>query len=129
MENREVVNIAKASMWLEEDGIVRIMWVPGAEVTLADAQESMAAYLRINQGKRRPLFVDTSQMKSLAREARHLYASEEAARVASAVGLIVGTPVSRVLGNFYLGLSNPHLPTRLFDAEAEALEWLKGYLA
>lgn len=128
MENREVVNIAKASMWLGEDGIVRIMWIPGSDVTLEDAEESMTAYLRINQGKRRPLFVDTSQMKSLAREARHLYASEEAARVASAVGLIVGTPVSRVLGNFYLGLSNPHLPTRLFAVESEALDWLKGYI-
>ncbi|KAF0164831.1 MAG: hypothetical protein FD157_1995 [Rhodocyclaceae bacterium] len=128
MENREVVNITKAGMWLGEDGIVRIMWIPGAEVTLEDAEESMAAYLQINQGKRRPMVVDTSQMKSLAREARHLYASEEAAKVASAVGLIVGTPVSRVLGNFYLGLSNPHLPTRLFDSESEALEWLKGYI-
>jgi hypothetical protein len=128
MDDREIVNITKAAMWLGEDGIVRIMWIPGSDVTLEDAQESMAAYLQIKQGKRRPLFVDTSQMKSLAREARHLYASEEAARVASAVGLIVGTPVSRVLGNFYLGLSNPHLPTRLFASESEALEWLKGYL-
>lgn len=128
MENREVVVITKASMWLGEDGVVRIIWVSGAEVTLADAEESMAAYKTINEGKRRPMVVDTSTMKSLAREARHYYASEEAARVASAVGLIVGTPVSRVLGNFYLGLSNPRLPTRLFASEDEALEWLKGYI-
>ncbi|MCK9381775.1 MAG: hypothetical protein M0P95_12030 [Sulfuritalea sp.] len=128
MENQEVVNIAKASMWLAEDGIVRIIWVPGSDVTLEDAEESMAAYLKINQGKRRPMVVDTSTMKSLARGARHYYASEQAAKAASAVGLIVGTPVSRVLGNFYLGLSNPHLPTRLFASESEALEWLKGYI-
>ena len=44
------------------------------------------------------------------------------------VRIIVGTPVSRVLGNFYLGLSNPHLPSRLFSSGDEALEWLKGYL-
>jgi len=128
MENPEIVNIAKASMWLGGDGIVRIIWVPGAEVTLEDAEESMAAWVKISQGKRRPMVVDTATMKSLAREARHLYASERAAKVACAVGIVVGTPVSRVLGNFYLGLSNPHLPTRLFDSEDEALEWLKGYL-
>ncbi|MFA4968970.1 MAG: hypothetical protein WC540_05010 [Sulfuritalea sp.] len=128
MENPEIVNIAKAGMWLGEDGIVRIIWVPGAEVTLEDAEESMAAWVKISQGKRRPMVVDTATMKSLAREARHLYASERAAKVACAVGIVVGTPVSRVLGNFYLGLSNPLLPTRLFDSEDEALEWLKGYL-
>lgn len=128
MGEEEILGGAKSKLWLGEDGIVRIIWVPGAEVTLEDAQETMATYLKINQGRKRPLFVDTKTMKSLAREARHYYASEEAARVASAVAVIVGTPVSRVLGNFYLGLSNPHLPTRLFSSEEDALEWLKEYI-
>ncbi len=113
---------------LGEDGIVRVIHLPGVEVTLEDAKETMAAYLKLNKGKRRPLFVDTKTMKSLAREARQYYAGEEAAMVASAVAIIVGTPVSRVLGNFYLGLSNPHLPSRLFSSEEEALTWLKEYL-
>jgi len=126
MNSEEIVRVAK--LWLGEDGIVRIIHVPGAEVTLEDAKETMAAYLKLNKGKRRPLFVDTKTMKSLAREARKYYAGEEAARVASAVAIIVGTPVSRVLGNFYLGLSNPYLPSRLFSSEEEALKWLKGYL-
>lgn len=126
MENEQTCKVAK--LWLGEDGIVRIIHVPGAEVTLEGAQETMAAYLKINKGKKRPLFVDTKTMKSLAREARQYYAGEEAAKVASAVAIIVGTPVSRVLGNFYIGLSNPHLPSRLFSLEDEALEWLKGYI-
>ncbi|OYY74078.1 MAG: hypothetical protein B7Y40_06585 [Gammaproteobacteria bacterium 28-57-27] len=126
MENEQTSRVAK--LWLGEDGIVRIIHVPGAEVTLEDAQATMAAYLKINKGKKRPLFVDTKTMKSLAREARKYYAGEEAAKVASAVAIIVGTPVSRVLGNFYIGLSNPHLSSRLFSLEDEALEWLKGYI-
>ncbi len=125
---REAITTRVNQVWLADDGIVRIIRVPGAEVTLADAKETMAAYLKINQGRRRPLFVDTKRMKFLAREARQYYAGEEAAKVASAVAIIVGTPVSRVLGNFYLGVSNPHLPSRLFSLEEEALEWLKEYL-
>ena len=128
MENKEILETAKSKLWLGDDGIVRIIHVPDADVTLADAKETMAAYLKINQGKHRPLFVDTKTMKSIAREARHYYAGEEAAMVASAVALIVETPVSRVLGNFYIGLSNPHLPSRLFTSEEEALAWLKGYI-
>lgn len=128
MEQVEIVRVAK--VWLGTDGIVRIIHVPGAEVTLDDAKETMAAYLKINRGKSRPLFVDTKTMRSLARGARQYYAGEQAARVASAAAIIVDTPVSMVLGNFYLGVSNPHLPSRLFTAEAEdeALQWLKGYL-
>jgi hypothetical protein len=126
MDSEEILRTAR--LRLGDDGIVRIIWVPGAEVTLEDAKETMAAYLKLNKGKRLPLFVDTKTMKSLSRDARKYYAGEEAAKVASAVAIIVGTPVSRVLGNFYLGLSNPHLPSRLFSSESEALEWLKGYL-
>lgn len=126
MEAKVVVRVAE--LWLGEDGIVRIIHVPGAEVTLEDAKETMLAYLQIRQDKRRPLLVDTRTMKFLAREARKYYAGDEAAKGASAVAIIVGTPVSRVLGNFYLGFSNPHLPSRLFSSDDEALEWLKGYL-
>jgi hypothetical protein len=124
----EAITTRVSKVWLGEDGIARVIHVPGAEVTLEAAKETMAAYLKIYKGKRRPLFVDTKTMRSLAREARQFYAGEEAAKVANAVALIVATPVSRVLGNFYLGISKPHLPSRLFSSEEEALNWLKGYL-
>jgi hypothetical protein len=127
MERQSIVTRV-TEVWVEADGIARVIHVPGAEVTLEDAKETMAAYLKLNQGRRMPLFVDTKAMKSMSRETRKYYAGEEAAKVASAAAIIVGTPASRVLGNFYLGLSNPHLPSRLFSSEEEALEWLKGYL-
>ncbi|MBI4921951.1 MAG: STAS/SEC14 domain-containing protein [Devosia nanyangense] len=127
MENEQTSRVA--SIWVGDDGIARIIHVPGAEVTLEDARETMAAYKKLNNGKRLPLFIDTKTMKSLSRDARHFYASDEAAACASAAAIIVGTPVSRVLGNFYLGLSNPHLPTRLFSEEGEALAWLQGFAA
>jgi hypothetical protein len=126
MENVQSSRVAK--VWVGEDGIARIIHEPNCDVTLADAQETMAAYEKVNQGKRLPLFIDTMTMRSLSREARHYYASEEAAAVASAAAIIIGSPVSRVLGNFYLGLSNPHLPSRLFTDEDEALAWLRGFL-
>ncbi len=88
----------------------------------------MAAYRKISKGKRLPLLIDTKTMKSLSREARVYFASEEAAACASAAGIVVGSPVSKVLGNFYLGLGSPKLPSRLFTSEDEALTWLKGFV-
>ena len=127
MDNEGIVTRVN-KVWLGEDGIVRIIHVPGAEVTLEDCKETMAAYLKLNKGKRLPLFVDTRKMKSFSRAGRQYYSGEEAALVASAAAIIVDTPVSKALGNFYLGVSNPHLPSRLFSSDSEALEWLKGYL-
>jgi hypothetical protein len=126
MENEETSRVAR--IWVGDDGIARIIHVPGAEVTLEDAQETMVAYKRLNKGKRLPLLIDTRTMRSLSREARHFYAGDEAAACASAAAIIVGTPVSKVLGNFYIGLSNPRLPSQLFSSEDQALAWLRGYV-
>ena len=41
MENEQTSRVAR--IWAEEDGICRIIHAPGAEVTLQDAQETMAA--------------------------------------------------------------------------------------
>ena len=45
-----------------------------------------------------------------------------------AQAIIVDSPVSRLIGSFFLGLNKPPFPTKLFTSEADAVEWLKGYL-
>jgi hypothetical protein len=124
--NEEITRIGK--IFLAEDGIVRVMMFPDVDIRLEDAQEAFAAHLKICQGKRHPLLVDARKLRSFARDARQFFASEEVSRVTLAFALIVDTPVSRVLGNFYLGLNKPQLPTRLFTDEDKALEWLKEYI-
>ena len=47
----------------------------------------------------------------------------------SAVALVVGTPLSRMMGNFFLNVSRPTTPTRLFDDEASGLAWLQEFVA
>jgi hypothetical protein len=126
MENEQTSRIAK--IWVGEDSIVRIIYVPGAEPTLEDARKILDAYHKLRKGRRLPLLIDTRTMKSFARGARQLFAGEEAQGCASAAAIIVDTPVTKVLANFYLGLSKPRLPSRLFSSEDEALAWLKGYL-
>lgn len=40
-------------------------------------------------------------------------------------GLVVEDALSRALGGFFLGLSRPNVPTRLFDTIDSAIAWLK----
>jgi len=110
------------------DGICRLHYEAHAEISLEDAQEVLAAYHAIRQDKKLPLLVDTKSIESFAREARQYFASDEISADATAAAILVGTPVSQVLGNFYLGLTNPRLPSRLFTSEDEALTWLKGFV-
>ena len=115
--------------WLGDDGIVRQVVFPGAEQTLADAVEHIRAIAALMPGGRRgPLLVDLRGTAAASREARAYFAGPETAKVVSAVALLVGSPISSVIGNFFLRLNQPRYPTRLFTDEAEALPWLKGFL-
>ena len=109
--------------------IILARYRAGAEETLDDARANVALCLRRNAGGRRPLLVDLRQVKTQTAEARAYLAGAEGLRVSQAVGLLIGSPVSRVVGNLYLGLNKPTIPTRLFTSEEEAQAWLRGFLA
>ena len=114
---------------LGDDGIVRSIALPGTEQTLADATENLRAIRSLLPGGRlAPLLVDARQARPMTREARAFYADPGPARVAAAVAVLVGSPATRIAGNFYLRLNQPRTPTRLFTSETDALAWLRGFV-
>ena len=98
-----------------------------AEVTVDDAKLFVRRASDWYAGKRHPILIDLQGIRSITREARAYYAGPETARVSSACALVVTSPMARVVGNFFMGLNKPLMPTRLFSSETEALSWLQGF--
>jgi hypothetical protein len=115
-------------MWLGEDGIGRVVLKPGAEETLEDVKEIIEAGRKLGKGAAVPVINDIRNTKSITREAREFYTGEETKKVVSAIALLVGSPVSRALGNFFIAVNRPSCPTRVFSSEQKAIEWLKGFV-
>ncbi len=126
--SNEIIETRNSKVWLE-DGIIRQTLKPQVEVKLAEMKEIVAARKKAGQNKKRPYFNDISNIKSINREARNYGTSEEVAKTISAMALFVKTPLSSMIGNFFLGLNKPPYPTKLFTNEKKALEWLKGFLS
>jgi hypothetical protein len=114
-------------VWLDREGIIQHVVNPGTEHDLTAAQENLAADEKVAQGRRRPLLVDMSQATSINRHARAYY-SKEGPRVACAIALVVGSPLSRMMGNFFVGFQKPSVPLRLFSTSADAAAWLRQFL-
>ncbi len=113
---------------LDPRGFVRATMRRGLEMDLADAREALEATARISAGRRVPILVDSRWLKSQSREAREHFVGEEAARITLAVALLVGSPVSRMIGNFFLRRKAHRAPTQLFTDEDEAVAWLSRFL-
>jgi hypothetical protein len=116
----------KFRMWLRPDGIVQLVWAPQSTVLLEDATAALDAMAQLTGGRRTPLLVDIHDTGPLDRPTR----AELTRRsdIQTAVALIVGTPLTRMMANFFLSVNKPTFPTRMFDDEASAVAWLKAFV-
>ncbi len=124
----EVIETKIAKVWLGEDGIIRVVTLPDVEVTLENITEINRNIKKLIMGKKVPVFTDIRGVKSITREARLFASGEDSAQVSSAAALLIGSPVSKVIGNFFLGINKPPYPAKLFSSEKKALQWLKGFV-
>ncbi|MCC6751370.1 MAG: STAS/SEC14 domain-containing protein [Deltaproteobacteria bacterium] len=107
---------------------MRFVSLPETHQTLEHARENIAVCAKFANGRRRPVLVDIRSLTAIDGDARRYYAGDEAAQVESAIALLVGSPVSRMVGNFFLSINRPQVPVRLFTIEGEALAWLRGFI-
>ncbi len=89
-----------------------------------DAQESVRDSM--NKAKTRVL-IDMTAVSEISKEARDYFANERTASIQRATALLIGSPVSRVIGNFFMGLNKPISPTRLFTDPQKAIKWLHTF--
>ena len=123
----EIVHTRVEQLWLDDEGILHVVVKPGAEIHLDDAKETVAQLDRLAGGKRRPVLVDMTHLRSMDRDARLHVAGPATAKVEIAAALLVGSPLAKAVGNFFMGINKPLIPTRLFTSQEDAIAWLREY--
>lgn len=113
--------------WLEDDGIARTKVKPGAEVGIKEARENSKAVNSLSlNGDKFPLLIDARGIKSMTREARNQFSTRGRETKVTSFAIMIDSPLSRVIGNFFMGINKPAVPTRLFEDEEEAIKWLQS---
>ena len=107
--------------WDETEQVVRFVWAPDSVCTVQQARAGSATIRALGKGTA-PMLVDMRQMKKLEREARELYKTDKGG--VGAMALLVGSPVTKMLANFFMRTDTDTTPTRMFTDESVALTWL-----
>ena len=119
---------ATARIDLCPQGLVIVRINDGVQQSLANAEENLAMAVAQTGGARRPLLIDIRTAQPLDADARHHYSGQALVERFSALALLVeASPFGRMLGNVYLRVARPGIPTRLFADETLAIDWLKGH--
>ena len=123
MEAAVILNHPVCVVSLEDDWLLVFDYAEGAVVDKSVAQE-VVALARTAVDSARPTLVRMTTVRKVTRGARAYFGGAENALVTSRAALVVGSDLSRVIANFFLGLSRTAMPVRLFTSEMQARSWL-----
>ncbi|MFP4312502.1 MAG: STAS/SEC14 domain-containing protein [Nitriliruptoraceae bacterium] len=118
----ETVRGTRFEMLRDRRGFLRCSWAVGTEVGREDAQQAVAAVATLAPTLPYPLLVDMRRVRRIDHEARRVFGTNTVLRRQA---LLIETPVSRVLANFFISVTGTAFPTRSFDDEAKAIDWLQ----
>ena len=110
---------------LSEENILYTECFPNTTITLVDGKESTRISAEMVKYEAQPLLCDLTNVVKMTKECRQHFAGPDHAKTFSKAALIVTSPVSKMIGNFFLGLNKPLKPTRLFTNKEEGLRWLR----
>lgn len=124
----DAVHVPGATIWLREDGLLQCRILDGAALDVDAVQAALSAFARLTGGRRLPVLIDVVAYANASIEARRLGAGSEMARHVSAIGIVVRSPVMRVVATFFTRVARPAVPCKVFLGEGDARAWLGGFL-
>ncbi|GAB3830983.1 DUF7793 family protein [Pontibacter rugosus] len=106
-----------------KNGIFYMYYKPLKQLELTVAKQIVNDRIAFVEGESYPCLFDIQPVEHSTKEARDYMADEGNDFVISSA-ILVGSPVLRMMANFFIMVNKPKNPTRMFSDEKSALEWL-----
>lgn len=116
--------------WLDEHGILWHRLDFGARVSGDLAQRTMEVLADLLQGRKAPAIVDIGELQFADKDARDVFARMGANTPETATAILVrpGENPASGIHAYLFSTMKPDRPIAVFESEAEAVEWAKGFL-
>lgn len=126
--DNKVVELRVFKTWMGTDGICYTVVKPNAIIEIEDAMANSEAVKLVSSGAVYPILVNLKQIHSISKPARDHFSMQNRAAGVTAIAMLIKSPGSRIIGNFFLGLNKPTVPTKLFTDKDKAITWLKQFV-
>ncbi|MFZ5554322.1 MAG: hypothetical protein ACOZCO_14480 [Bacteroidota bacterium] len=115
-----------AKVWIE-DGILRVIYLEKAEITVEVKKEHHRLYSELAPFGPLPMLLEIREGVNVTREARSFSKKIEDKQPFSACAVVVDNLGYRILANFYMRFYRPKKPFRVFDNIEAAKNWLQQF--
>jgi len=120
------IETAVSKIYFKEE-ILYIEFKKDSIVELSHINEIIDERCEIQQGKKVLTLVDIRNLWQADKDARAKAATPEMIDHNIALAILSDSLPTRIIGNFYMKFNKPNVPTKMFDSEAEALQWLRTF--
>lgn len=117
-----MIDTKLVKVWLEKNGIIYLVDHGTVKLNLTNAQDIWETVDQVKLGQARPIFADIRKSKPPNLEVRRYFSQNDSGSLVNAVGLLIESPLSRVIGSFFLGLNKLPVPVQLFSEKKKAIE-------
>lgn len=122
------VSIKAGAISLRSDGIMLYKIKEDYLVDVQDLKDMVEAVKRIGNGKKFPNLILMGNYTNIKHDAMDYSTSEENNIYTIADAFVLKSTHQKLLANLYLKLNRPKIPTRFFNSEDAAVEWLNAYV-
>jgi acyl-CoA synthetase (NDP forming) len=113
---------------IREDGIMHIHIKEAADMELEDALEVVEAMGELGKGKKIPVLIDSGAFINIDKEVKVFSASKIGNIYTLADAIACNSFAQKLIARFYQNNNNPAVPTKIFTAEKESVDWLKTFI-
>lgn len=110
-----------------ENGIMVGYFKGGLKMDLNIAKEVVRTRSEFFEDKSYPMLIEDKGVVSMTKEARDFFSTKEGTKKIKAGALLLNSLFSTYLGNFFLKVTNPTVPAKIFADRAKAIKWLEQY--
>lgn len=118
----------KVSVASRSDGIMMVEIKADEDVDIVLVKRIVNSIEKIGAGKRFPLLIVLGENTLPNAEARSYVATPESDPYAIAEAYVINSFTQKLVSNIYTNLNKPARPTKFFNSQEKAVEWLKSYL-
>ncbi len=111
-----------------QDEILIVVYKTGIEINKKIAEEIVSSRLLFTHHKKMPAIIISQGVVSIDKPAREYLASPEATEGLAATAIIVNSPFSRFLGNFFIEVNKTKMPVKIFSNLPQAKNWLHQFI-
>ena len=115
-----------SNMWIE-NGILFGKYKTDIVIDLQVAKDIVNDRKTVSKGILRPCFIDVTEVLCIDTPGRRYLASSEACEFLSAGAIYSTNPLLRLVGNAFIILDRPLIPSKVFNNREQGIRWLEPF--